>query len=214
MTDDASLSSRQLAIGPVAAAAAAGNMTRLSPALAAGLDTGLTVNELKEVLVQLYAYAGFPRSLNALGEFMKVLDDRRKRGIDDPAGKSPGPLPPPSAMLDVGTVNQTKLTGAPVKGALFEFAPAVDQYLKSHLFGDIFTRDNLDWRSRELATVAFLSSLDGVESQLLSHIRISLNVGLTTAQLKQYASALSDRGEMQAAQRLNGALEKLQTASK
>jgi alkylhydroperoxidase/carboxymuconolactone decarboxylase family protein YurZ len=32
-------------------------------------DTGLTINEIKEVLIQLYAYAGFPRSLNALGAY-------------------------------------------------------------------------------------------------------------------------------------------------
>lgn len=113
-------------------------MGRLSAALDQGLDDGLTVNEIKEVLVQLYAYAGFPRSLNALAEFMKVLEARRQRGVADAQGRAPGPLPPPEQMLAVGTANQTRLTGAPVKGPLFEFAPAVDQYLKARLFGDIF----------------------------------------------------------------------------
>ena len=31
------------------------------------MDAGVTVNELKEAFSQLYAYTGFPRSLNALG---------------------------------------------------------------------------------------------------------------------------------------------------
>jgi alkylhydroperoxidase/carboxymuconolactone decarboxylase family protein YurZ len=35
---------------------------------------------------------------------------------------------------------------------LFDFAPAIDEYLKTHLFGDIFERDSVDWQSRELAT--------------------------------------------------------------
>ena len=80
--------------------------------------------------------------------------------------------------------NQTKLSGAPVKGALFEFAPAIDEYLKTHLFGDIFARDNLDWQSREIATVAALAAMPGVESQLQAHIRIGMNVGLSAAQLR------------------------------
>jgi 4-carboxymuconolactone decarboxylase len=32
----------------------------------------LTVNEIKEILVQMYAYAGFPRSLNGINAFMAV----------------------------------------------------------------------------------------------------------------------------------------------
>lgn len=204
---DPLLTDPQLAIGPIAAATAAGDMGRLSAALDQGLDAGLTVNEIKEVLVQLYAYAGFPRSLNALAESMKVLEARRQRGVADAQGRAPGPLPPPEQMLAVGTANQTRLTGAPVRGPLFEFAPAVDQYLKTHLFGDIFARDNLDWRQRELATVAALSALTGVASQLQAHIRISLNVGLTIAQLKQLAATLADAGQTDAGQRLQAALD-------
>jgi len=68
---------------------------------------------------------------------------------------------------------------------LFDFAPAIDEYLKTHLFGDVFERDNLDWPSRELATVGMLSALAGAESQLQSHMRISMNVGLSATQLDQ-----------------------------
>lgn len=47
-------------------------MEKLQPALNDGLDSGMTVNEIKEILVQMYAYAGFPRSLNGISTFMKV----------------------------------------------------------------------------------------------------------------------------------------------
>lgn len=161
---------------------ASGELPELRVALAAGLDAGLTVNEIKEVLVQLYAYCGFPRSLNALGTFMTLLNEREAKGIRDSAGKLPGPLPE-GKSIDFGTANQTKLCGAPVKGALFEFAPAIDRYLKAHLFGDIFGRDNLDWRTRELATIAALAAMDGVESQLASHIAIGRHNGVTDAQI-------------------------------
>ncbi|CAG9932909.1 carboxymuconolactone decarboxylase family protein [Candidatus Nitrotoga arctica] len=57
------------------------------------------------------------------------------------------------------------------------YGPPADR--KTHLFGDIFDRDNLDWPSRELATVGMLSALQGAESQLQAHMRISMNVGIT-----------------------------------
>ena len=69
-----SRSKRQAAIPPIAAFMAIGDMPRLRSALNAGLDAGLTVSETREVLVHLYAYTGFPRSLNALNTLMKVLD--------------------------------------------------------------------------------------------------------------------------------------------
>jgi 4-carboxymuconolactone decarboxylase len=211
MTDEPAnaLTPKQLSIAPMAASAALGNMQGLSTGLDRALDAGLSVAEVKEVLVQLYAYAGFPRALNALSELMKVLEVRRGRGIKDAPGREAGGVPTGQALLEAGTVNQTKLSGAPVKGPLFDFAPAIDQFLKTHLFGDIFARDNLDWQSRELATVGALSALQGVESQLSAHIRISLNVGLTIKQLRQVATELSTRGDAESGRRLQAALDKL-----
>ena len=196
------LTARQQTIVPIAALAAAGDIARLNTALNQGLDAGLTVSDVKEVLVQLYAYAGFPRSLNALGELMKVLDSRKQRGIQDAPGRAPSrAIPKGEALLAVGTANQTKLSGGPVRGPLFDFSPAIDEYLKTHLFGDIFERDNLDWQSRELATVGMLSALPGVESQLQAHMRISMNVGLTVQQLRQLTQVLADHVDAEAARR-------------
>jgi 4-carboxymuconolactone decarboxylase len=204
------LSRTQQAIAPIAAATAVGDIPQLNAVLNQGLDAGLTVSDAKEVLVQLYAYAGFPRSLNALGELMKVLDARRQRGVQDAPGRDPSaPLPVGKELLALGTANQTRLSGAPVRGPLFEFAPQVDEYLKAHLFGDIFGRDNLDWQSREVATVSALAAMSGVESQLQSHIRISLNVGLTGAQLRQLADVLADRGHPDAARRARAAIQQV-----
>jgi 4-carboxymuconolactone decarboxylase len=206
-TTSQALSVRQQAIVPIAAFGAAGDMARLDTALNQGLDAGLTVNEAKEVLVQLYAYAGFPRSLNALGELMNVVDTRKQRGVQDAPGQVPGrAIPKGDALLAAGTANQTKLAGGPVKGALFDFAPAIDQYLRTHLFGDIFERDNLDWQSREIATVAMLSALQGADSQLQSHMGISMNVGLTAAQLTQLAQVLADKVDADFATRAREAL--------
>lgn len=208
MNQQQALSARQQAILPIGAFTATGDMPRLRDALNRGLDTGLTVNEIKEMLVQLYAYVGFPRSLNALGEFMAVLQQREAKGVKDNVGRTPGPLPPPEQMLAAGTANQTKLVGAPVNGALYDFAPVVDEYLKAHLFGAVFARDNLDWQARELTTVGALSALDGVGPQVQSHMNISLNVGLSEAQLRQAIEVLRAQVGPQAAEHANAALER------
>ncbi|MFT3814262.1 MAG: carboxymuconolactone decarboxylase family protein [Acidovorax sp.] len=196
------LTARQQAIVPIAAFAAAGDIARLNTALGQGLDAGLTVSDAKEILIQLYAYAGFPRSLNALGALMQVLEARRQRGIHDAPGSAPSrPIPQGDALLAAGTANQTKLSGGPVAGPLFDFAPTANEYLRTHLFGDIFERDNLDWQSRELATVGMLSALPGAEPQLQAHVRIGMNVGLTAGQLGQLVQVLADRVNADAARR-------------
>ncbi len=209
-----SLSARQQAIPLIAASMASSQMDKLNAALNQGLDAGLTINEAKEILVQLYAYTGFPRSLNALNELMEVVEARKQRGIADVEGKEPGkPVPVGEELLRTGTANQTKISGAPVQGPLFDFAPVINQFLQTHLFGDIFARDNLDWQSRELATVGALAATPGVEAQLLSHTRASMRVGLTAGQLRQLAQVLREHGENDAAMRAERALQQALASS-
>ncbi|MFF5078378.1 carboxymuconolactone decarboxylase family protein [Actinoplanes sp. NPDC000266] len=200
------MTGRVRATTAIAAFTATGRIPQLREALATGLDEGLTISEIKEVLIQLYAYAGFPRSLNGLGALMEVVAERRTEGIEDPPGAEPAPLPSGTDLLSLGAANQTKLVGAPVTGPLFEFAPAIDQFLKAHLFGDIFARDNLDWPTREIATVAALSALDGLESQLRSHVAIARNVGVTDTDLRSVAATLRARVGEAPADRLDQVL--------
>lgn len=70
------LTAKQQSIVPIAAFTANGDMERLKTVLNEGLDAGLTVNEIKEILVQMYAYAGFPRSLNGIHAFITVLESK------------------------------------------------------------------------------------------------------------------------------------------
>lgn len=211
-----SLSPRQRAIPLMAAFTAISDMPRLGMALNQGLDAGMTVSEAKEVLVQLYAYAGFPRSLNALGELLKVVELRKQRGVQDAPGHDPSrAVSTGRELVLAGQANQTEISGGPVQGPVFEFAPIINQFLQAHLFGDIFERDNLDWRSRELATVGALAATPGAENQLRSHMRASLRVGLTASQLRQLSQALAQEVGPEVAARANDALvQALDAASK
>lgn len=202
------LTRRQQAIAPISAFTALGDLSRLKVALEDGLKDGLTLNEIKEVLVQLYAYLGFPRALNGLGTFMALVNERKEHGIQDTEGAEASPMPAGKSRLELGTEVQTYLIGVPAAGPVLDFAPAIDVYLKDHLFGDIFGRDNLGYEDREIATLGALAALEGLEPQLMSHFSISLNIGLSEKKLRSVINTLENSVSHRIAQRAAIALDK------
>ena len=183
---------------------AKGDLMALESAVHNGLEAELTVSQIKEALSQLYAYTGFPRSLNALGVLQRVIGDRQAKGVKVIMGDDASPLSDDYDALKEGTRVQTELTGKPFD---YEFAPATDYYLKAHLFGDIFARDNLTYADRELVTVSALSGLEGVDPQLKAHIAGARNMGLTEEQLQGIVVALAANGLLAEAGRVAGLLQ-------
>lgn len=184
----APLTLRQQAIVTISALTAKGDLPRLHDALAQGLDHGLTINEEKEVLAQLYAYCGFPRSIGGLTTLMKVVDERKAQGKHDVLGKEASPITSTESKYERGKQNLEQLTGKPEVGpktGANAFSPEIDVFLKEHLFADIFERDVLTFQERELATIAALVSLGGVEPMLQAHLGMGMHTGLTEPQLRQ-----------------------------
>lgn len=187
-SDNHTLDAREQNLAAISAWTATGNLEGLEAQLHAGLDAGLTVNEIKEALVQLYAYCGFPRSLNAINTFMRVLEERKNRGITDVAGKEATPLPENTDTYERGRKTLEVLTNTPqAKPApgFGEFAPRIDAFLKEHLFADIFDSDVLTYQQRELVTIAALAAVPGAEPQLQAHIGMGINTGITADQIKE-----------------------------
>ncbi len=188
------LTLRQLHLATLASLEAQGDMKRLAPAIGDALDGGVTVNEIKEAFSQLYAYTGFPRSLNALGTLSTVLDARKAEGKKDNEGKAwqrPKVWDDAKQALKTGTEVQTKLSGKPFN---YDFCPQDDYYLKAHLFGDIFAGDLLSAADREIVTVAALASLKGVAPQLRSHQKGAVRMGNTEEQIDELMKYLSENG--------------------
>ncbi|HXI58823.1 MAG TPA: carboxymuconolactone decarboxylase family protein, partial [Polyangia bacterium] len=206
MTRSDGLTIKQQRLVPIAAFTASGDQQQLRGALGDGLDAGWTISELKEVIVQMYAYAGFPRSLNALNTFIDLLDQRQRKGIADAPGREPSPMPAGKSSIQLGTEIQTRLVGGPATGRYLAFSPAIDAFLKGHLFGDILGRDNLDVRSREIATISALATLEEVSPQLGSHLNVGLNVGLTEAQLASLITVVADKVDKKRADSAAGLL--------
>ena len=182
------LSVQQQRIVSIAANTGRGDLVNLRTAISQGLDDGLTVNEIKEVMVHAYAYCGFPRSLRALQTFITVLDERKEQGVSDTIGREAVPVSDTRDKYTRGAELLSELSGAPVdapKTGYAKFAPIIEQFLKEHLFCDIFERDVLTWAERELATVSILAAMGGVEPMLQSHMNICRYQGISDEQLAQ-----------------------------
>jgi 4-carboxymuconolactone decarboxylase len=181
------LDNRHQHIVAVAALTAKGDLEQLKTALNAALDAKLTINELKETLVHLYAYCGFPRSIQGLNTLMAVLETRKAQGITDEMGRTASPIPDGLNKYEQGKKTLESLTGQPLvtppKSGYGAFSPEMDVFLKEHLFADIFGRDVLNFQDREVATITALTCLGGVEPMLKNHIGIALHLGMTEAQM-------------------------------
>ena len=114
---DNALTARHKSIITVAAYTALGDLEDLKTALNSGLDAGLTINEIKEVIVHLYAYCGFPRSIRGLQTFMEVLGQRKERGINDKTGPDASPIHTEQSKYERGKKVLEELTKAtePIK---------------------------------------------------------------------------------------------------
>lgn len=140
-----------------------------------------------------YAYCGFPKSLNGIGAFMNVVNERKEKGIVDKQGKEIKLDNDIDDKYEQGRKVLEELTQMPQRRpapGFGEFAPRIDEFLKVHLFADIFGSDVLSYRQRELVTIAALASMPGAESQLGAHIGMGMNVGVTEDQLDDLFSII------------------------
>jgi len=208
MNTNRALSPKEQSIISIAALTAIGDLADLKTELNTGLEAGLNINQIKEVLVHLYAYCGFPRSIRGLQTFMEVLDERKVKGINDVLGADASPISDERSKYEQGKENLEKLTGTPQDGpktGYSAFAPEIDVFLKEHLFADIFERDVLTYSERELVTISVISSIGGAEPMLRSHLNICLNIGLTPEQLHQFVKIIKStvgKKEAKAAQKV------------
>lgn len=188
------LEKRHQHIVAIASFTAKGDLEQLKNVLSTALDAKLTVNEIKETLVHLYAYCGFPRSIQGLNTLIAVLETRKAQGITDEMGKTASAIADTLNKYERGKKVLEALTGqpqvTPPKSGYGAFSPEIDVFLKEHLFADIFGRDVLSYQDREVATLTALANLGGVEPMLKGHIGIALHLGMTEAQLQDVFSII------------------------
>jgi 4-carboxymuconolactone decarboxylase len=150
------------------------------------LRAGATETEIKELLIQMTMYAGYPKTVVAVSAVQEMLSDLKQRGI-------PAATPQPDLesrrqaesnevryRRGLEALNQiSKSSGEAVVKSFEDIAPDLGRYIVEFSYGDVFSRPNLDLKTREIATVAALTGLNTTASELplKVHINGALNVG-------------------------------------
>jgi 4-carboxymuconolactone decarboxylase len=181
------LKSKEIAV--VAALTAMGTaQPQLKVHINGALNTGSSINEVKEVILQMSVYSGFPSCINAMNALKEVLKERQEHGIKDNVGN---PVTTDTSTIDrvqIGEKELSQLDSLQVdrlKKAYDEFSPDLIKFTLEYGYADIFSRDNLDKKYRQIATIAALTALGNAQPQLKFHINAGLNIGLTVENIKE-----------------------------
>jgi 4-carboxymuconolactone decarboxylase len=81
--------------------------------------------------------------------------------------------------------------GQNVIDSLADIAPEFSKYLIEFPFGDIYSRQGLGLREREIATIAALTAMGTATPQLKVHIEAGLNVGLSRDEIIEVLMQMS-----------------------
>ncbi len=180
------LKSKEIAV--VAALTAMGNaQPQLKVHINGALNTGSTINELKEVILQMSVYSGFPSSINGMNALKEVLSERQGKGIKDDLGKTAN-VNKVSDRKSLGEQELSALDSLQVeklKNTYDHFSPELVQFTLEYAYADIFSRDNLSKRHRQIATISALTALGTAQQQLKFHINAGLNIGLKEDEIKE-----------------------------
>jgi|KBSMisStandDraft_5_1062788.scaffolds.fasta_scaffold324146_2 4-carboxymuconolactone decarboxylase len=140
------------------------------------LNIGVKPIEIREVIYSLAPFIGYPKVLNALDTVNSVF---KGRGIKLPLENQATVAD--NERFNKGKEIQTPLYGEGMKQNMKdlpgEFADAVPRILTESCFGDFYTRNGLDIKTRELMIFCSLVSLGGADRQLGSHAVGNMKVG-------------------------------------
>ena len=140
------------------------------------LNAGNTPLEVREAIYQCAPFIGFPKTLNALGVLNEVF---KERNIEPPAAAA---TVSENERYKKGKEIQEKLCGDEIKQAMKglpdNLGDEAARFLTEVCFGDFYTRQGLDIKTRELLALAILVTKDD-ERTLRSHIKGSIKAGNT-----------------------------------
>lgn len=141
----------------------------------AALNVGASAIEIKEALYQCAPYVGFPRVFSALEEANKVF---KSKNISLPLQSQS--TVNEETRFEKGLSVQTNIFGNIILD-MHKNAPEnlkhIQNYLSAMCFGDFYTREGLDLKTRELLTFIMLISLGGAEPQATSHAKANISMG-------------------------------------
>ena len=152
------------------------------------LNVGVSPVEIKEILYQSVPYVGILKVLDLLEPTNKIFEER---GIKLPLEKQG--TTNRENRFDKGLEVQKSIFGD-VIDKNYENSPKnqvhIQKFLSDNCFGDFYTRNGLDIKTRELITFSILISQGGCEPQVKGHIAGNVNVGNDKQTLLNTVTAL------------------------
>ncbi len=150
-------------------------LPQLKAHIGAALNVGNSPLTIREAIYQCAPFIGFPRTLNAIGVFNEVVQERNFTLPLENAG-----ITTDADRHEKGLAIQTELYGDEVKKAMSslpaEYKDIVPDTLTDFCFGDFYTRGGLTIQQRELLSLVILTAL-GAEKQLSAHVIGALKAG-------------------------------------
>jgi 4-carboxymuconolactone decarboxylase len=157
----------------IAASAALGQRGELQPRYSAALEDGIPADDLWEATLQVFLFAGYPRTIGALQALSELVE-------------TPPPLEPqpPDATQRGQELFEKIYAGQAedVRRMLDDLHPDFARFTLEHAYGKVMSRPFLPARERELMAVAMLGVM-GLKAQLQSHVKGALRCGATPAEV-------------------------------
>ena len=142
----------------------------------AALNIGVSPVAIKESVYQCAPFIGFPKVLNALDTINNVFISR---GIKLPL-ENKGTVKD-NERFEKGKEMQFPLYGDRMKQNMKDLpgnlGDTISRILTESCFGDFYTREGLDIKTRELLIFCALTTLGGAERQMSSHAAGNLKAG-------------------------------------
>lgn len=180
------LKSKEIAV--VAALTAIGTAEpQLKVHINGALNVGSSINEVKEVILQMSGYSGFPSTINAMNALKEVIETRKAQGIKDREGKLATKMCSETDRFEQGSKMLAVLDEAQLailESTYNDFAPDLVK-LVVNSYADVISRDNLDLKYRQIATISALAAMGNARPQLKFHIKAGLNIGLTKEEITE-----------------------------
>ncbi len=66
---------------------------------------------------------------------------------------------------------------------LSKIAPDLANYVLEFIFGDLYCREGLDLKTKQILTITILATLGNAKPQLAYHINCALNIGITREEI-------------------------------
>lgn len=185
-------------------AAATDNVDHLRMVTRLFVRTHDDARSLYEALLQSYLFAGYPVALESLA----VLDAEVRHLLPDHTWPDAEPFNVDVFRARGAVLCEQIYTGVyeRMMQRLGAITPDLSDWMIVEGYGKTLSRDGLDVVTRELCNVAILAALQH-RNQLVSHVRGTLNVGGTIADLEHCADAVTEWGSAQSGELLRSVID-------